>query len=326
MDLFGVQTPKDLWSIRYEQRRRLAAATRIAQSALARLTPVIRNAMAIRMEEGKDVKDQAKIKEATEKLAATRGATAGIKHLMISKMQTPEDKMRHLQGLQLQNRAVKSKGGAQCGELSYYVFHRCYEEKLFPFHQILAEKVNLLNNPNDNHAYVAIGLENPGKQSDMATWPEDVVICDPWVMELIRGTAQASGSNPGAYTAAQYMNLVKPYFANKGSVTVQFGHTESLDISINPVIGGERVPFGTKEIFDRTRPLYQLGYKFGLAFKRGAYPAAASAFDWWDRLVAALTLPVACKIVGLPNPPNWKDRSQLDRCSLFEAGCKAGSK
>jgi hypothetical protein len=295
---------------------RLAAATGIAQGALAKLKPVIYNATAIRMEEGKEARDDAALRNAMLKITATRGATAGITHLTHSKMQTTTDKMRHLQGLELQNKAVKSMGGAQCGELSEYVFHQCYEEELFPVHAILAEKVLLLGNPDDNHAYVAIGLENPGTHSDMATWPEDVVICDPWVMYLIRGTAQASASNPGAYTVPQYMNLVKPYFKRKGRVRILYGHEAALSVSIKPVIGGARVQAGTVQ--------YRKGFEFGRDFKRGAYTAAASQTQWWNRLIAAKTRPVAYKLVGLPDPPNFDDDNQMESWLQFEAGCAAG--
>jgi hypothetical protein len=326
--------PKDLWDVQYHQRlkrfagarqrARLAAATRIAQSALVKLKPVIYNATAMRMEEGKQAVDNAALKKAVNALHATRGATAGISHLTQTRMTTPTEKMRHLQGLRLQNQVIKTKGGAQCGELSEYVFNQCYEEGLFPFHAILALQVELLGNPDDNHAYVAIGLENPGDHSDMATWPEDVVICDPWVMYLIRGTSLETGSNPGAYTAAQYMNLVKPYFKLKGAVHILYGHEQELGTSVKPVIGGARAPFGSQGIADRSSPQYQAGYKFGAEFKRGAYPAANSEPDWWKKLVAAKTRPVALKLVGVPNPPTWDDGQQA-LWELFRSGCEAGN-
>ncbi|MDE1949209.1 MAG: hypothetical protein KGL43_16625 [Burkholderiales bacterium] len=310
------------------QRQRLAAASRIAQHALVKLEPVISNVVNQRALERTPNKRLSEIPEsaigamedAFAKLGATRDATYGISHLVQSSMITSAEKMRYHQGVRLQNQIIKSTRGAQCGELSSYVFHRCYKEGLFPFHRIEAANVELFNNPNDGHAFVAIGLVSPGERTDMARWPRDVVICDPWLLELTRGTAQQSGRNPGAYTVTEYMALVAPYFHAGGSVTVVYGHEAPLEAPINPVIGGYRALSSTPDMVQRATRVYRNGFAFGRKYDG----VVDESFDLWGTLVQAKSLDVACDLLNLDNPPDFSDPMSDLRWTIFSDGFFAG--
>jgi len=128
---------------------------------------------------------------------------------------------------------IKQKKGAQCGELSRFVFH-CLVKELAetPCHSIFADRVNLwgakqgsptFEKDLDNHAFTVLGLDHPARFEDMRTWPDTVIICDPWVMMLARGTRDDQVANPGAYTPAEYLLITKPYFLDGGQVEVFYG-------------------------------------------------------------------------------------------------------
>jgi hypothetical protein len=127
---------------------------------------------------------------------------------------------------------IKQKKGAQCGELSRNVFYRLVNMGETPCHSIFADRVNLwgakpgsptFEQELDNHAFTALGLEHPKKFEDMRNWPDTVIICDPWMMMLTKDTREHQTGVPGAYTPAQYLQIVEPYFLNGGTVQVSYG-------------------------------------------------------------------------------------------------------
>jgi hypothetical protein len=141
--------------------------------------------------------------------------------------------MRHLLvEIGQEKEIIKQQAGAQCGELSRYVFYRLVKMNETPCHVCFADRVNIWGAKSgsstfeqdlDNHAFTVLGLDHPARNTDMRTWPDTVIICDPWVMLLAQDTRDGQVPNPGAYTPAEYLRITKPHFLNGSQIEVLYG-------------------------------------------------------------------------------------------------------
>lgn len=225
--------------------RRIRVAKQVAARAVEKLKPDACNIKSMRREQvafGKQRRhdglgaSSTEMNSALNHLMATRNQVktntalgACENHLM----KTMSTKLTDFHGLineiRKEKDIIKQQQGAQCGELSRYVFYRLLKMGEIPCHICQADRVNLWDNVNnlDNHAFTVMGLTNPSRNADMQNWPDTVVICDPWIMLLAQDTRDAEVANPGAYSPAEYWRIVSPYFLNGRNVKVNYG-VESL--------------------------------------------------------------------------------------------------
>jgi hypothetical protein len=238
-------TPKGL-----VRARRIRVAREVAQRAIDKLNPDTLNVKFMRREQvvlGKERRhdgtgaSNAELATAKKHLLATRkevGDNTSLGYYQRGAIKTQARSLRnpYLTGLVNQiheeKDIIKKKQGAQCGELSRYVFYRLVKMGETPCHSCFADRVNIwgakpgsatFEKDLDNHAFTVIGLDHPARIQDMRNWPDTVIICDPWVMMLARDTRDGQGANPGAYTPAEYLRIGKPYFLNGGKIEVHYG-------------------------------------------------------------------------------------------------------
>lgn len=119
--------------------------------------------------------------------------------------------------------AARQMGAAQCGELAGYVYWRLHRQGTYPISFVKVANVKRF----DNHAFVAIGLSEHKGEQEMSNWGEDVVICDPWLNQLLETQGKAKQADKGAYSVSEYIEFTKPYFEDGDSVTVAFSMGKS---------------------------------------------------------------------------------------------------
>ncbi len=133
--------------------------------------------------------------------------------------------IRQLAYFRMVKSSARNKGVGNCGEYSGYVYWRLYKQGVFPISLIFVQDVEIYS----NHAFVVIGLTSTEQEQDMNAWKgKDIVICDPWLMRLLKHENIVVSEYQGAYTPEEYIKVTAKYFNNGTKVTNAFALTESL--------------------------------------------------------------------------------------------------
>ena len=121
--------------------------------------------------------------------------------------------------------SAKKHGVANCGEYAGYSYLKLYRKGVFPIHYVGADNVKYYH----NHAFVTIGLPASTRgECSMSTWSEDVVICDPWLMQRQGIYKKGKAEQKGAYTVEEYIEATREVFRNGDIVNCYFGSGESV--------------------------------------------------------------------------------------------------
>lgn len=121
--------------------------------------------------------------------------------------------------------SAKKHGVANCGEYAGYTYLKLYRKGVFPIHYVGADNVKYYH----NHAFISIGLPATTRgKCAMSEWAEDVVICDPWLMQRQGIHKQTKPEYKGAYTVKEYIEATKGVFGDGDTVNCMFGSGESV--------------------------------------------------------------------------------------------------
>lgn len=110
------------------------------------------------------------------------------------------------------SKASKAFGYGNCGEQADYVYLKLYKHGIFPIEYVIVDTVAP---PFGNHVGIAVGLSAAphGVKQTLGDLVQDhdAVICDPWIMMLLRDNY--NDQTDGVYTVAEY--LYYTHVANK---------------------------------------------------------------------------------------------------------------
>jgi hypothetical protein len=144
---------------------------------------------------------------------------------VMKEQQSLSGMLRQLAYFRIVKNSSKKHGVANCGEYAGYVYLKLYRKGIFPIHFISAVDVKYYY----NHAFVVIGLPpSTSGKCYMSDWADDVVICDPWLMQRQGIYKKGKPEFNGAYTAKEYIEATKEVFRNGDKVECVFGIDASL--------------------------------------------------------------------------------------------------
>jgi hypothetical protein len=195
---------------------RLAVASLVAQSIDSKITL---GAFNLAIEAGKEdqydtmKKALALVREDAEQAAA------------VMKDKSLDGMIKQLAYFRMVKNSAKKHGVANCGEYAGYSYLKLYKKGVFPIHYIGAANVEYYY----NHAFVTISLP-PSTRGEcaMSKWADDVVICDPWLMQRQGIYKKTKTDFRGAYTVKEYIEATKDVFGNGDIVECIFGTGKSL--------------------------------------------------------------------------------------------------